>query len=67
MKHFSDYIIQEGLKDKIKGWINKFKKSKEPEKIFTEEDLSEFKDNTITEEDADKIVEIREKIEKSKN
>lgn len=67
MKHFSDYIVEEGLKDKIKGWINKFKKSKEPEKIFTEEDLAEFKGKNITEEDADKIVEIREKIEKSKN
>lgn len=42
-------------------------KHKEPEKIFTEEDLAEFKDKTITEEDADKIVELREKIEKSQN
>lgn len=65
MKDIKTYIIEENLKDKIKGWINKFKKSKEPEKIWSDEDLQEFKDKTITEEDVDKIIDIREKIEKS--
>lgn len=66
MKNLQAYIIEESLKDKIKSWIEKFKKKREPEKIFTEEDLNEFKNKTITEEDADKIIEIRQKIEDGK-
>lgn len=65
MKDLKLYIIEESIKDKIKGWISKFKKSKEPEKIFTEDDLNEFKDKSITEEDVDKIINIREKLDKS--
>ena len=41
MKHIKEYIIQESLKDKIKAWINKFKKEKVPEKVYKEEDLLE--------------------------
>ena len=65
MMTLKEYIIQESLKEKVKGWIEKFKKQVEPKKIFTEADLEEFKDKTVTEEDVDKIIEIREKIDKN--
>ncbi len=64
MRTIKEYIIQESFKEKIKAMIQKFKKHVEPQKIFTEEDLNEFKDKTVTEEDVDKIIEIREKIDK---
>ena len=48
--------------------LNLFKsKSKEPEIIYTKDDLEAFKDKIITEEDADKIVLIQQYIENSQN
>lgn len=58
MKSLNNYIIQESLKDKIKGWINKFRKEKVPEKVYKEEDLLEYKDKEITLEDGDEIFNI---------
>lgn len=58
MKSLNNYIIQESLNEKIKGWINKLKKSKEPEKIYKEEDLLEYKNKEITLEDGDEIFNI---------
>jgi hypothetical protein len=58
MLPLKDYIIQESLKDKIKGWINKFKKEKVPEKVYKKEDLLEYKDKEITLDDGDEIFDI---------
>ena len=58
MKHIKEYIIEEGIKDTIKSFINKFKKEKVPEKVYKEEDLLEYKDKEITLEDGDEIFDI---------
>ncbi len=60
---FKEYIIEESFKEKIKSMIQKFKNLVEPKKIFTKEDLNVFADKTVTEEDVDKIVEIRESMD----
>ena len=44
--------------EKIRSFINKFKKEKLPEKIYSIEDLEKYKDQTITLEDADEIFDI---------
>ncbi len=59
-----DYIIEEGIKDKIKSLINKFKKTKVPEKVYTQADLDEYKDKEITEDDAKEIAKILIKVDK---
>lgn len=58
MKSLKEHIIEEGIKDKIKSFINKFKKEKIPEKVYSSEDLEKYKDQIITPEDADDIIDI---------
>ena len=62
MKHIKEFIIEEGIKDKIKSFINKFKKEKVPEKVWTDDDLLEYKDKEVTEKEALEIAEIYIKI-----
>jgi len=58
MKSLKEHIIEEGIKDKIKSLWKKIKKEKVPEKVWTENDLLEYKDKEITLEDGDKIFDI---------
>lgn len=58
MKSLKEHIIEEGIKDKIKSFINKFKKEKIPEKVYSSEDLEKYKGQIITPEDADDIIDI---------
>lgn len=58
MKSLKEHLIEESLKDKIKSFINKFKKEKIPEKIYSSEDLEKYKGQIITPEDADDIIDI---------
>lgn len=62
MRSLQEFIVNEGLKDKIKKLINKFKNEKVPEKVWSEDDVQEYKDKEITENDADTIIEIICKI-----
>jgi hypothetical protein len=57
-----DYIIEEGIKDKIKSLWKKIKKEKVPEKVWTEDDLLEYKDKEVTVEDAIEIGKIFMKV-----
>lgn len=58
MKSLKEHIIEEGIKDKIKSFINKFKKEKIPEKVYSSEDLEKYKGKIITPEDVDDIINI---------
>ena len=63
MKHFSDYIIEEGLKDKIKQLINKVikldKEDKKPEDItYDENDYHKYKDKTLSNQDLDNLIKL---------
>ena len=58
MKSLKEHIIEEGIKDKIKSFIDKFKKEKIPEKVYSSEDLEKYKNQIITPEDADYIIDI---------
>ena len=58
MKSLKEHIIEEGIKDKIKSFIDKFKKEKIPEKVYSSEDLEKYKGQIITPEDADDIIDI---------
>ena len=62
MKSLNNYIIQESLKDKIKSLWKKIKKEKIPEKVWTEDDLLEYKDKEVTVEDAIEIGKIFMKV-----
>ena len=62
MKNIKEYIIEEGIKDKIKSLWKKVKKEKVPEKVWTEDDLLEYKDKEVTIEDAIEIGKIFMKV-----
>lgn len=58
MKSLKEHIIEEGIKDKIKSFINKFKKEQIPDKVYSSDDLEKYKGQIITSEDADDIINI---------
>lgn len=62
MKSLKEHIIEESLKDKIKSLWKKIKKEKVPEKVWTEDDLLEYKDKEVTVEDAIEIGKIFMKV-----
>lgn len=62
MKSLKEHIIEEGIKDKIKSLWKKIKKEKVPEKVWTEDDLLEYKDKEITEKEALELAEIYIKV-----
>lgn len=62
MKSLKEHIIEEGIKDKFKSFWKKIKKEKVPEKVWTEDDLLEYKDKEVTVEDAIEIGKIFMKV-----
>lgn len=62
MKLIKEYIIKKRLKDKIKSFWNKLMKEKTPEKVWTEDDLLEYKDKEVIIEDAIEIGKIFMKV-----
>lgn len=61
MKDLSHYIIDESLKDKIKEFFNKFKKDKT--EVKSVKPVEEYKDQVVTEQDIDDIIEQKVKAD----
>lgn len=61
MKDLRHYIIDESLKDKIKEFFDKFKKDKS--EVKSVKPVEEYKDQIVTEQDIDDIIEQKMKAD----
>lgn len=61
MKDLRHYIIDESIKDKIKEFFNKFKKDKT--EVKSVKPVEEYKDQVVTEQDIDDIIEQKVKAD----
>lgn len=63
MKDLKHYIIDESIKDKIKKFFNKFKK--DTSEVKSLKPVEEYKDQVVTEQDIDDIIEQKVKADKT--